>query len=449
VEDGDEADPAMRETFEWAHARIREIQHLSTTGAPPDRPRWPMVILRTPKGRGCPREIDGERVEGTFRSHQIPVKDPKENPAHLALLEQWLRSYRPQELFDERGRPAPDILELCPARNRRLALNGAAFGGDRRVPLDLPPVDSFAITLQSRGEPLTSHMTAMGAYLSDIIRRNTDARNFRIVSPDELESNRIGAVLDVTQRQYTWPLPLDAIHTGRDGRVLEILSEHMCQGWLEGYLLTWRHGLFSCYEAFVPIVDGMMNQYAKFLKSSLEVPWRKPVSSLNYLLTSEAWRQDHNGFSHQGPGFINNLLTKKGETYHIFLPPDANTLLVTMEECLGSTNVINLIVAGKQPMHQWLTLDEAREHFRVGASIWRWASTNDGEDPEILLVATGDNLTLEVLAAAELLREDAPEWRVRIVNVMNLLALGIPQKYPHGLEASRFERIFPVDCPVI
>jgi len=449
VEDGDEVDPAMRETLEWAHARIREIQHLASTGAPPDRPEWPMVILRTPKGRGCPREIDGERVEGTFRSHQIPVKDPKENPAHLALLEQWLRSYRPQELFDDRGRPAPDILEVCPPRNRRLALNGAAFGGDRRVPLDLPPVESFAITLAARGEPLTSHMTAMGAYLSDVIRRNADARNFRIVSPDELESNRIGAVLDVTQRQYTWPLPLDAVHTGRDGRVLEILSEHMCQGWLEGYILTGRHGLFSCYEAFVPIVDGMMNQYAKFLKSSSEVPWRKPVSSLTYLLTSEAWRQDHNGFSHQGPGFINNLLTKKGETYSIFLPPDANTLLVTMEHCLSNTDRINLIVAGKQPMHQWLTLDEAREHFRVGASIWRWASTNEGEDPEILIAATGDNLTLEALGAAQLLREDAPEWRVRIVNVMNLLALGIPQKYPFGLDEIRFERIFPVDCPVI
>ena len=408
-----------------------------------------MVILRTPKGHGCPYEVDGQRVEGTFRSHQIPVSDPKGNPKHLALLEEWLRSYQPEELFDDRGRPAPDIVELCPPRNRRLALNGAAFGGDRRVPLDLPKTESFAIQIEHRGAPMTSHMKALGAYLSDLIRRNADARSFRIVSPDELESNRIGAVLDVTERQYAWPLPLEAVHTGRDGRVLEILSEHMCQGWLEGYILTGRHGLFSCYEAFVPIVDGMMNQYAKFLKASSEVPWRKPVSSLNYLLTSEAWRQDHNGFSHQGPGFINNLLTKKGETYSIYLPPDANTLLVTMEHCFADTDRINLVVAGKQPMHQWLTLDEAREHFRVGVSIWRWASTNDGEDPEILIAATGDNLTLEALGAAQLLREDAPEWRVRVVNVMNLLALGIPQKYPQGLDETRFQRIFPLDCPVI
>jgi xylulose-5-phosphate/fructose-6-phosphate phosphoketolase len=303
--------------------------------------------------------------------------------------------------------------------------------------------------VERRGQPIVSHMSALGDYLSEVIRRNEDERNFRIVCPDELESNRIGAVLQVTQRQYNWPLPRGTEKTGRDGRVLEILSEHMCQGWLEGYLLTGRHGLFPCYEAFVPIVDGMMNQYAKFLKASLEVPWRKPVSSLNYLLTSEAWRQDHNGFSHQGPGFINNLLTKKGETYHIYLPPDANTLLVTIDDCLRTTDHINLIIAGKQPMHQWLTLEEAREHYRVGASIWRWASTNEGEDPEILLAASGDNLTLEVLAAAELLREEAPDWRIRVVNVMNLMTLGIPQKYPHGIDEGRFQRLFPLECPVI
>jgi xylulose-5-phosphate/fructose-6-phosphate phosphoketolase len=449
VEDGPAVDDTMRETLAWAYGSIQEIQRLASAGRMPERPRWPMLILRTPKGRGCPREIDGEPVEGTFRSHQIPVKDPRGNPAHLAALERWLRSYGPEELFDDHGHPAPDLLEVCPPRARRLALNAAAFGGDRRVPLDLPPVERFAVTLDGRGEPEMSHMTALGGYLSDVIRRNEDARNFRIVSPDELESNRLDAVLEVTRRQYMWPLPAGSAETGPDGRVLEILSEHMCQGWLEGYILTGRHGLFSCYEAFVPIVDGMMNQYAKFLKMSREVPWRKPVSSLNYLLTSEAWRQDHNGFSHQGPGFINNLLTKKGETYHIYLPPDANTLLVTMEECFASTNCINLIIAGKQLMHQWLTLEEAREHFRLGASTWRWASTNEGEDPEILLAATGDNLTLEILAAAQLLREDAPEWRVRVVNVMNLLALGIPQKYPLGLEEARFQRIFPIDCPVI
>ncbi len=292
-------------------------------------------------------------------------------------------------------------------------------------------------------------MKSLSAYLKDVLRSNEKERNFRIVAPDELESNRLGDLLEVTKRQYAWPLPEGTEKTARDGRVLEMLSEHMCQGWLQGYLLTGRHGLFSCYEAFVPIVDGMMNQYAKFLKSAVEVEWRKPISSLNYLLTSEAWRQDHNGFSHQGPGFINNLLTKKGHTYRIYLPPDANCLLSTMDHCLRTTNYINLVIAGKQPMHQWLTMEEAEDHCRVGASVWRWASTNDGEDPEIVLACCGDNLTLETLAAAQILREEAPAWRVRVVNVTDLMTLGIPQKYPHGLEEDRFQRIFPIDCPVI
>ena len=292
-------------------------------------------------------------------------------------------------------------------------------------------------------------MEQLGKYLADLIQRNDAARNFRIVCPDELESNRLGATLNVTSRQYTWPTPKAAEHIGPDGRVLEMLSEHNCQGWLQGYLLTGRHGLYPCYEAFIHIVDGMMNQYAKFLKSSLEVPWRDPISSLNYLLTSEAWRQDHNGYSHQGPGFINNLLTKKGHTYRIYLPPDANCLLSTVTHCLATTNYINLIIAGKQPMPQWLSMEEAIEHCRVGASVWRWAGTNDGEDPQVVLAACGDNLTLEAMAASQILREEAREWRVRVVNVTDLISLGIPQKYPHGLEEKQFQRIFPLDCPVI
>ena len=449
ADDGPDIDDDLRGVFRRAYEEIRGFQIAAAEGKPPERPAWPVILLRTPKGRGGPREIDGERIEGTFRAHQVPIKDPRENPRHLAALETWLRSYRPEELFDAQGRPAPDIVEACPPRDRRIALNPAGFGGDRRRELVLPPLESYALTIVERGHPAVSHMDAVGAYLAEIIRRNESARNFRIVSADELESNRLTKVLEATSRQYTWPLPDGTAHTTRDGRVLEILSEHMCQGWLEGYLLTGRHGLFSCYEAFVPIVDGMMNQFAKFLKMSLEIPWRKPVSSLNYLLTSEAWRQDHNGFSHQGPGFINNLLTKKGETYAVYLPPDANTLLVTLEECFRETNHINLVIAGKQLMPQWLSLEEAREHFRLGASVWRWASTNEGEDPEILLAASGDNLTQEILAAAQLLRDEAADWRVRVVNVMNLLALGIPQKYPHGLEEARFQRIFPLDCPVI
>jgi xylulose-5-phosphate/fructose-6-phosphate phosphoketolase len=292
-------------------------------------------------------------------------------------------------------------------------------------------------------------MEVLGAYLRRVLELSERERSFRIVCPDELESNRLGAVLEVTDRQYCWPIPEHSEHTSRDGRVLEMLSEHMCQGWLQGYLLTGRHGLFPCYEAFIPIVDGMMNQYAKFLKSSLEVPWRDPISSLNYVATSEAWRQDHNGYSHQGPGFINNLLTKKGHTYHIYLPPDANSLLVTVDHCLASTDCINLIVQGKQPMPQWLTIEEARDHVRVGASAWRWAGTNGGEDPDIVLACSGDNLTLETMAAAQILRERAPDWRVRVVNVVNLQVLGIPQKYPHGLPEDRFERLFPLGVPVI
>jgi xylulose-5-phosphate/fructose-6-phosphate phosphoketolase len=408
-----------------------------------------MIILRTPKGWTGPQKIDGKQIEGTFRSHQVPAKDVQTNPAHLKIIEQWMRSYRPDELFNRDGRPADDIRALCPTGDRRMAMNPHALGGRVRRPLVLPEVGEFAVEPKERGQTFVGNVVQLGNYLREVVRLNQEARNFRLVCPDELESNRLGAVLDVTDRQYVWPLPKGTEHTSCDGRVLEVLSEHNCQGWLQGYLLTGRHGLFPCYEAFLSIVDGMMNQYAKFLKSALEVSWREPISSLNYLLTSEAWRQEHNGYSHQGPGFINNLLTKKGHTYRIYLPPDSNCLIITMEHCLQVTNFINLIIASKQPMPQWLRMEEAREHCRVGASIWRWASTNDGEDPEVLLACCGDNLTLEALAAATLLRQEAPDWRVRVVNVTDLLVLGIPQKYPHGLDAEGFERIFPSNCPVV
>jgi len=442
VDAGPRLDPDLAEAFDASHDGIRRIQDAARSGRPVVRPRWPMIVLRTPKGLGCP-------AEGTPVSHQVPVRDPRHNPDHLAALERWLGSYRPAELFDRDGRPADDITAQCPPREQRIAMNPSAFGGDRRVPLDLPELAAHALPIPERGEPLVSHMDPLGRYLAEVIGRNETRRNFRIVSPDELESNRLGKVLEVTSRQYAWPLPPGAAATSADGRVLEMLSEHMCQGWLQGYILTGRHGLFPCYEAFLPIVDGMMNQFAKFLKTSREIPWRTPVSSLTYLLTSEAWRQDHNGYSHQGPGTINNLLTKKGETYRIYLPPDANCLLSTIDHCLRSTDYINLVIAGKQPMHQWLPLDEAIEHCRVGASIWRWASTNDGEDPQIVLACCGDNLTIETLAAARMLREQMPSWRVRVVNVTDLMTLGVPWKYPHGLEEDRFERLFPLDCPVV
>ena len=450
-DDMERIDAEVESALVWAHAEIRGIQERDRSGRTVERPRWPLLILSTPKGLGCPKELDGHPLEGSFRSHQVPVTDPKGNPAHLAILETWLRSYRPQELFDEDGRPASDILALCPPRERRIAMNPASFGGDRRVPLDLPPLDRHAVEVIAgrRGRFTISHMKALSAYLTDVIRSNETRHNFRIVCPDELESNRLGDVLAVTKRQFVWPPPAHSENIARYGRVLEILSEHMCQGWLEGYLLTGRHGLFPCYEAFVPIVDGMLNQYAKFLKSSLETGWRKPISSLNYLLTSEAWRQDHNGYSHQGPGFINSLLTKKGHTYRIYLPPDANSLLSTMDHCLRSVNYINLVIAGKQPMHQWLSMDEAIAHCEVGTSIWNWASTEDGDDPHVVLAGCGDNLTLEVLAAAQILREEAPQWRVRVVNTTDLVSLGIPGKYAHGLDEDRFQRIFPLGVPVI
>ncbi len=413
-----------------------------------------MIVLKSPKGWTGPAMVDGKPNEGGFLSHQVPIKDPAGNPGHLALLERWLHSYRPEELFDREGRPAPDILALCPAGDLRMARNPHAFGGERRVPLELPAVESFARGVAARGGEEAGNVAVLGDYLAETVRLNAAARNFRVMCPDELESNKLGALLTVTDRQYLWPLPGGTEHTSREGRVMEVLSEHDCQGWLQGYLLTGRHGLFPCYEAFLPIVDGMMNQYAKFLKSSLEVPWRRPISSLNYLLTSEAWRQEHNGYSHQGPGFINNVLTKKGHTYRVYFPPDANCLLTVMDECLRSVDRINLVIAGKQPMPQWLTLPEAREHCRVGASVWRWAGLRQaqagGEDvPQVVLACCGDNLTIETLAAADFLRRRAPAWRMRVVNVVDLLVLGIPEKYPHGLDADRFDRLFPRDAPVV
>lgn len=449
VEFGDAIDAEMDAALAWAYREMRALQERARAGETIERPAWPMLIMRTPKGWTGPTVVDGKQIEGSWRAHQVPAKDAKTNPEHLKIVESWLRSYRPHELFDAEGRPAPDILAQCPQGPRRMAMNPHGFGGHRRQPLALPPLAEFETTVPAPGATRASSVDCLARYLREVIQRNAHARNFRIFSPDELESNHLGALLDVTDRQYEWPIPAVAEHTARDGRVMEMLSEHNCQGWLQGYLLTGRHGVFPCYEAFVSIVDGMMNQYAKFLKSSLEVRWRRPISSLNYLLTSEAWRQEHNGYSHQGPGFINNVLTKKGHTYRVYLPPDANSLLCTMARCMEITGQINVVIASKQPMPQWLTREAAQAHCRIGASIWRWASVDGGEDPEVVLACSGDNVTLEALAAAQLLRREAPDWRVRVVNVVDLLVLGIPQKYPHGLDADRFERLFPLDCAVV
>ena len=445
----DDLDEQMESALDWAHGEIGKIQLDARAGLLAERPRWPVLVVRTPKGWTGPHDVDGRRVEGTARSHQVPVGDPRRDPDHLAALERWLRSYKPEELFDVDGVPAQDVLDQCPRGERRMAMNPHAFGGSLRRPLELPRVAEHAVEVTNRGADHVSAMRVLGGYLRDVVSHPRNANNVRVFSPDELEADQLGAVLDVTDRQFTWPLPEGAEGVGPTGRVLEVLSEHLCQGWLQGYLLTGRHGVFPCHEAFLPIVDGMMNQYAKFLKASLETGWRQPVAALNYLVTSASWRQEQNGYSHQGPGAINNLLTKKGHTYNIFLPPDANSLLHIMSRCLESTDAINLVIAGKQTMPQWLTPEEAAEHCEVGAGIWRWASTADGEDPELVLAGCGDCLMVEVMAAADILRREVPDWRVRVVNVVNLMSLGVPQKYPGGMDGGRFERMFPLDVPVL
>lgn len=443
---------AIHEEFarvlDTAHGEIRAIQKAARDGQPVVRPAWPMIILRTPKGWTGPKSQNGVAMEGSFHSHQVPAKNAARDKNDLKVLEDWLRSYKPEELFDENGAIQQDIREACPQGDKQMAMVPHARGWERRIPLTLPSVEEHGVTKLDRGSQLGS-MNQLGGYLAEVVTKNESRSNFRVVCPDELLSNRLGKILEVTNRQYNWPINENAEMTAPEGRVFEILNEHMCQGWLQGYLLTGRHGLFPCYEAFLPIVDGMMNQYVKFLKSAQEISWRGPISSLNYILSSTGWRQDHNGYSHQGPGFINNLLTKKGHTYRVYLPPDANSLLWTMAHCLEGTNRINLIVAEKQLLPQWLTVEEAESHCRAGASTWRWASTNDGEDPQVVLAGCGDSVHVEVMAAAQILREKVPNWRVRVVNVTDLQRLGIPQKYPDGFDENRFQRLFPLDVPVV
>jgi xylulose-5-phosphate/fructose-6-phosphate phosphoketolase len=440
---------ALDKALEWAHDEIAAVQSAARAGRRPERPRWPMIVLRSPKGWTGISELDGVPVEGSFRSHQVPAKDAAGNPAHLARLEEWLRSYRPAELFDEFGRPASEVLADCPDPGRRMGTSPHANGGRVRSALRLPELESHATDVPAPGGASASALAHAGGYLGGVVRANADACNFRIVSPDELVSNRLEAILEATSRAYQWPVsPWDEA-ISPDGRVMEVLSEHNCQGWLQGYLLTGRHGVFPCYEAFISIVDGMANQYAKFLKVAREVPWREPVASLNYLLTSEGWRQEHNGYSHQGPGFINLLLDKKESVVRVYLPPDANCLLVTLEHCLQTTDCINLIVASKQPLPQWSSLAEARAHCRSGASTWEWASTGDASDPDVVLAAAGAIPTVETLAAAQLLAVDAPELRVRVVNVCDLLVLMHHRDHPHGMSPEEFETLFTADRPVI
>jgi xylulose-5-phosphate/fructose-6-phosphate phosphoketolase len=439
----------LADDLAWAHERIRTLQVDSRDEHRPVRPAWPMLVVRSPKGWTGLDTVDGVRITGSSRTHQVPVGDARTNPDHLALLEQWLHSYRPDELFDADGSPTPVILSTIPDGDRRLGANPHANGGELRQPLKLPALEDYAVAVEHPGSTEYSAMRATGSYLAGVFEANDAAHNFRIMCPDELASNRLDAVLSVTSRAYQWPVSPDDPDQSTDGRVLEVLSEHNCQGWLEGYLLTGRHGLFPCYEAFVGIIDGMANQHAKFLKVAREVPWRAPVSSLNYLLSSEGWSQEHNGYSHQGPGFINSMLDKKASVARIYLPPDANTLLAIMERCLTSTESVNVVVAAKKPLPQWLNLSDARTHCRAGISEWRWASSATDCDVDAVIACAGAIPTIEALAAADLLRHDLPDLAFRVVNVVDLLSLQHPDDHHHGVSESEFLELFGANTPVL
>jgi xylulose-5-phosphate/fructose-6-phosphate phosphoketolase len=447
----EDPDAVMAEAMDRAYDAIRAIQSDARTGRI-ERWRWPVLLLRSPKGWTGPVAIDGVPIAGTFRAHQVPAKDAQTNPAHLAVLETWLRSYQPEELFDADGCPEPDILALCPTGMQRIGMNPHTRGWQLRRALELPPLADFDLPMRGPGQTTASALERAGTYLAEVLRRSERERNLRIVCPDETTSNLLGAVFTATDRAYTWPVE-EAAAKDADlaptGRVMEILSEHTCQGWLQGYLQTGRHGLFPCYEAFVTIVDSMANQYGKWLKMSAETPWREPVPSLTYLLTSDTWRQDHNGYSHQGPGFINSLLTKKGSIVRIYLPPDANSLVSTLDHCLRSAGYINLVIATKQLLPQWLTMDEATTHNEAGASIWPWAGNGDSERPDVILAAAGNVPTIEALAAAKTLREELPQLAVRVVNVVDLLVLDSVAGHPHRMDDAEFERLFTADRPVI
>ncbi|HEY3088709.1 MAG TPA: phosphoketolase family protein [Jatrophihabitantaceae bacterium] len=414
--------------------------------APRERPQWPMIVLRTPKGWTCPREVDGVQVEGTFRAHQVPLAETRTNEQHRKLLEEWMRSYRPEELFDERGALRPALRALAPHGERRMSANPHANGGVLLRALDLPDFRDYAVDVPTPAVDTSEATRVLGRFLRDVIARNSD--RFRLMGPDETASNRLSAVFDVTDRAWDAITVPGDDHLGPDGRVMEVLSEHLCQGWLEGYLLTGRHGMFNCYEAFIHIIDAMFNQHAKWLKTTRDIPWRRPIASLNYLLSSHVWRQDHNGFSHQDPGFIDHVLNKKAEIVRVYLPPDTNTLLSVADHCLRSRHYVNVIVAGKQPALTYLSMDEAIAHCTRGLGIWPWASNTDGE-PDVVLGCAGDIPTLEALAAADLLRQYLPELKVRVINVVDIMRLQPESEHPHGLSDRDFDALFTPDKPVI
>jgi xylulose-5-phosphate/fructose-6-phosphate phosphoketolase len=441
--------PAMAHTLETVVGEIRAIQKNAREKGSTERPRWPMIVLITPKGWTGPAIVDGVQVEGTWRAHQVPLAEVKTKPEHLKILESWMKSYRPEELFDEQGTLIPELRGLAPKGARRMGVNPNANGGSLLKDLRMPDFRDYAVKISKPGAEFGEATRVLGGFLRDIVKMNAEARNFRVFGPDETASNRLDALFQVTTRELMTPIDREDDHLSHDGRVLEVLSEHMCEGWLEGYLLTGRHGLFNCYEAFIHIVDSMFNQHAKWLKESKTVAWRRPIASLNYLLTSHVWRQDHNGFSHQDPGFLDVVSNKKADVVRVYLPPDANCLLSVADHCLRSRGYVNVIVAGKQPALQYLPMDKAIEHCTVGLGIWAWASNDEAGEPDVVMACCGDIPTLETLAAVELLRKNIPDIRIRVVNVVDLMALQPPSEHPHGLSDYEFDSIFTCDKPVV
>ncbi len=450
--EGDDPDvmhQIMANTMDKVYAEVRKILQKIRENGFKERPVWPMIVLRTPKGWTGPAVVDDKQIEGTFRSHQVPLSELADKPEHLKLLEKWMKSYKPEELFDENGTFRKDLAKLAPEGEFRMGANPNANGGLLLKNLKLPDFREYAVGVTNPGTSVAEATRVMGRFLRDVMEMNAEARNFRVMGPDEVNSNRLNALFEVTDRISTAEIRPNDDHISTDGRVMEILSEHMCQGWLEGYLLTGRHGLFTCYEAFIHIIDSMFNQHAKWLKVTRQIPWRRPISSLNYLLTSHVWRQDHNGFSHQDPGFIDHVVNKKAEIVRVYLPPDANTLLSVTDHCLRSRHYVNVIIAGKQPELQWLDMESAVKHCTAGIGIWEWASNDQDTEPDVVMACAGDVPTLETLAAVDILRKNFSELKIRVINVVDLMTLQPETEHPHGLSSKDFDSLFTTEKPII
>jgi len=441
--------PLMADTLNACVADIKRIQSDARKTGKFTRPRWPMIVLNSPKGWTGPKVVDGQKVEGTYRAHQVPLSEPSKNPEHLKILESWMRGYKPEELFDKKGTLIPELAALAPKGNRRMGANPHANGGILLRDLRLPDFRAYAVEIPKPGSVDGEDTRVLGKFLGDVIKQNADQRNFRVFGPDETASNRLFGVLDATNKQWEAEVIESDDHLAPEGRLIEVLSEHQCEGWLEGYLLTGRHGLFNCYEAFIHIIDSMFNQHAKWLKVTKGIEWRRQIASLNILLSSHVWRQDHNGFTHQDPGFIDLVLNKKAEIVRVYLPPDANCLLSVADHCLRSRHYVNVVVAGKHPAPQWLNMDQAVKHCTAGIGLWEWASNDADCEPDVIMAAAGDVPTLEILAAIQLLREHLPELKIRMINVVDLMRLQPASEHPHGLDDNDFDTLFTKNKPVI